>query len=584
MKIRRILSLMVAVLILCAAMPMGIGAAATDFRYELKFNGNRYYGGDVIVTAGEEFTMSVENITVDGAAPTGVTYEWYKDGRVIPDATGTTLTATTNASVMYAFFAYDGGPENTIVSAEFRVKCDTLKTEVTSDHEIEEEGDGGTFYYVYDCKQGEKVKLSVEAETVFDGGISSTQGSSVSIKWYDIVESIYFSEGAVHERGELLSETGELEVTKTKGYEMYECVVDDGNFEKVITFRLHPVNTLDETVTINGVRPKRFERGYLGIVKNGDKATFKVDAKSTNGDVTYHWEKQCYDENRVDSVYYEVLEEKSNTLTVTKENVLPWDDSTQYECYVEDGNEIVQIGFIMFELDPRQVEAEAEIKEGTPAVSLDDDIETLANSLLQENMEQLQSGETAKIKLTAETQETPDSADKALVEEVLGDNSKSELYLDINIYKDVAGQQGEITETAKEIALSVDMPEDMKKAVTADSEIEVVRVHEGEAESIDCTYDEETGKVSFETDKFSTYVLALKENEGEEEKEQDTSSNQNGSQTGGPLDDSSEAAPTEKEEDKKPEGTVPPTGEGNGIAFALFTAAAAALTITKRKK
>lgn len=123
--------------------------------------------------------------------------------------------------------------------------------------------------------------------------------------------------------------------------------------------------------------------------------------------------------------YYEKLEETGSSITVTKATTDPFGDSMQFECYVEDGNERVQIGFILFELDPRQVEAETEIKEGTPNVSLDDDIESLANSLLQDNMEMLESGETAKITLTAETQETPSSEDSSSKDDVSSDKDTS---------------------------------------------------------------------------------------------------------------------------------------------------------------
>ena len=36
---------------------------------------------------------------------------------------------------------------------------------------------------------------------------------------------------------------------------------------------------------------------------------------------------------------------------------------------------------------------------------------------------------------------------------------------------------------------------------------QIVRVHEGEVSILDAVFDEATGEISFETDKFSTYAL-----------------------------------------------------------------------------
>lgn len=573
MKAKRILSVLLALVMLCLCVPMGqVSAAYTT--YDRCMNGERFTDR-AFVKAGEEFTLSLENVKVDGVTPDNLICEWTKDYVTIAGETGASLTVTTDRSATYSCNLYLGNKDISVGSTDFNIICDSLDITGGSDHKIEADEAGIDFFDVYDCEKGGKVKLSADA-------VSSVPGATVTYTWYDVIEAGYFSEGTLTERGEQLSTNKEITVTKTEGYEYYWCVISDGNFETTVYYLLHPVNTLDEKVTVNGAKPKRFERGYLGIAKNGEKVELKVDAKSTNGNVTYRWEAQRFDEMR--GYYYEKLDETGNSITVTKATTDPFGDSMQLECYVEDGNERVQIGFILFELDPRQVEAETEIKEGTPNVSLDDDIESLANSLLQDNMEMLESGETAKITLTAETQETPSSEDKALVDAALSENSQSELYLDINIYKDVLGQKDAVTETAKEISLSVDAPEHLKEKISSSDDIEIIRVHEGEAEVLPCAYDKETGKITFMTDKFSTYVVAYKD------AEEDTSSEDSSSKGDTSSDESSSSDKTESEaqkdtsEDKEPEGTIPPTGEQSPIAFALFAAAAAALVITKRKK
>ena len=76
----------------------------------------------------------------------------------------------------------------------------------------------------------------------------------------------------------------------------------------------------------------------------------------------------------------------SNSVTVTKQDADDIYGFEQFECYIEDGNEIVNIGFVLFLLDPNQVTTETTISKNTPAVSLDNTVEDLTNRTEEDMM------------------------------------------------------------------------------------------------------------------------------------------------------------------------------------------------------
>jgi hypothetical protein len=66
----------------------------------------------------------------------------------------------------------------------------------------------------------------------------------------------------------------------------------------------------------------------------------------------------------------------------------------------------------------------------------------------------------------------------------------------------------------------LDVPEELKNTdPTVVRNYKVIRVHEGEIAILDAVYDEQTGKISFETDAFSTYTLIYSDEETTKEPE-----------------------------------------------------------------
>ena len=135
--------------------------------------------------------------------------------------------------------------------------------------------------------------------------------------------------------------------------------------------------------------------------------------------------------------------------------------------------------------------------------------ELTSKLLTKEETALLESGVNICVDLAVkDISETLSDADKALVGACL-DKSTVGLYLDITLTKQFGDTEPvKITETNGEVTVTIVVPEDLRNA---DSKIDrvykVIRVHEGKADILTTVYDAKTGKLSFQTDRFSTYAL-----------------------------------------------------------------------------
>ena len=98
--------------------------------------------------------------------------------------------------------------------------------------------------------------------------------------------------------------------------------------------------------------------------------------------------------------------------------------------------------------------------------------------------------------------------DKTLIQDKSGDYTVG-LYLDINLFKKVGSNNAtKVTETNGKVKASIVIPESLRKSGRT---FELIRVHDGAVDVIKGSYDESTGVFTFETDKFSTYALAYRD-------------------------------------------------------------------------
>ncbi|MGN0696558.1 MAG: hypothetical protein ACI4J5_07345 [Oscillospiraceae bacterium] len=100
--------------------------------------------------------------------------------------------------------------------------------------------------------------------------------------------------------------------------------------------------------------------------------------------------------------------------------------------------------------------------------------------------------------------------DKALAESVLTGGMQMGMYIDVSLYKKVGDDAPKpVTKTNSDLKITFEMP---GKLINSDNNVtrkySIIRVHGGNAAILDCAYDDQTAKGSFNTSRFSTYAIA----------------------------------------------------------------------------
>ncbi|MBQ3528896.1 MAG: terpene cyclase/mutase family protein [Oscillospiraceae bacterium] len=157
-----------------------------------------------------------------------------------------------------------------------------------------------------------------------------------------------------------------------------------------------------------------------------------------------------------------------------------------------------------------KVENTTDTKENAYTGALDIPATELVDKLLtQEEEKQVAAGVNISIELSVDDIGlNVSAADKALIEKSLDKNTVG-LYLDITLSKKLGNAEPvKITETNGEVTVTVVVPENLRNT---DSKVnrtyKVIRIHDGKTDVLDTAYDATTGKLSFQTDCFSTYAL-----------------------------------------------------------------------------
>ena len=153
---------------------------------------------------------------------------------------------------------------------------------------------------------------------------------------------------------------------------------------------------------------------------------------------------------------------------------------------------------------------ESAVKDNAYTGKLDmSDNELMDTLLTDEEKALVESGVDVKVDLTVkDISQTISSAEKQLIEKALKKTTVG-LYLDITLSKQLGNQTAvKVTETNGAVTITVSLPEDLRNTDTTVSRTyKVVRIHEGKTDILDAVYDAATGKLSFETDAFSTYGI-----------------------------------------------------------------------------
>lgn len=158
--------------------------------------------------------------------------------------------------------------------------------------------------------------------------------------------------------------------------------------------------------------------------------------------------------------------------------------------------------------------------------------------LTSEDKLQVQEGKDIAIWLNVDDMsKTVSDQDKAKVMSVLPQGSEVGMYLDIELFKQVAGKQSvSVKELNSKISIGVKVPETLLNSDASKVRTyQVVRVHDGKAEILNGVFDKGTGIFTFETDRFSTYALIYHDEDAKnspEDKVDDSKGNTAGT-TGG---------------------------------------------------
>ena len=121
--------------------------------------------------------------------------------------------------------------------------------------------------------------------------------------------------------------------------------------------------------------------------------------------------------------------------------------------------------------------------------------------------------------LTVNKQDNPSAEDKALCDELAAQIGQSTTFsLDISVTKKVGDAEAVKVDhlDGNAITVAFDVPAELTQ-VPADTErtFYLIRVHHAKAEQLPATV--ENGKISFQSDKFSTYALAYQETASQSE-------------------------------------------------------------------
>lgn len=131
--------------------------------------------------------------------------------------------------------------------------------------------------------------------------------------------------------------------------------------------------------------------------------------------------------------------------------------------------------------------------------------------LESEEIKAIENGEDISIYLEVNNADATVSAeDKSATEAVLTEGMKIGMHLDINLFKKIGDNAAKnITSTLKPVKIIFKVPDRLIKNGRIFS---IVRVHNGKTDILSCDFDAATKTASFETDKFSSYAIAYKDN------------------------------------------------------------------------
>ncbi len=179
----------------------------------------------------------------------------------------------------------------------------------------------------------------------------------------------------------------------------------------------------------------------------------------------------------------------------------------QGDSWVAEGKHQIEAPAVDLSTPVEEVTVGVELDDSVSAMlmeSADEALKTAIQAAIAQGIDVVTSVEAKRISPA----DVPGDAAKAEAAAKEGGLTAAE-YLDLRVLVTIgATDPREIAETRAELTFQVAVPENLKKEGRV---FFVIRVHGGAADILAAAIDEETGLLTFQTDKFSTYVLAYKD-------------------------------------------------------------------------
>ena len=192
----------------------------------------------------------------------------------------------------------------------------------------------------------------------------------------------------------------------------------------------------------------------------------------------------------------------SDEFTVDKAPTVLEEGSKSRHCKHEGCAEKEDVTSIA-KLTPATV-ASGDMKDGVSATVEDDSVE-----YTDAEKEAIANGADVKIEVVVKAVTDSVSAkDKKAVEDIISGNYVVGSYFDISVILSVGNTTRTITDTEKKIEFTINLPENLvNKDATVTRTYKIVRVHDGETTILDAAFDAASNKLTFKSDKFSTYAI-----------------------------------------------------------------------------
>ena len=252
----------------------------------------------------------------------------------------------------------------------------------------------------------------------------------------------------------------------------------------------------------------------------------------------------------------------STEWTIDKEATYTEPGSKSHHCTVCGARtDITEIPVIKENKDDN-VKTDVTVSQGkdAPDTTFDESDEELTDKILTEDEKIQAAGKDIKINLSINNiSDNASDEDIKLIKNRLTVSQKVGMILDIKLNMTIGADSKQVYETAQEITLSAEIPEEL---LNNNSDIirkySVIRIHDSKAEILKSEYNAQTKKITFKTDRFSTYAIIYedtkKDNTQETTKPAGGNTQETTKPTGGNTQETTKPAGGNTQETTKPAG------------------------------